>query len=104
MADLKAHEVGTLHVRKSKTNKRPPRHPDAEGIAFFAQLAAGRLDATLLRREWKKANQSEPMKAACKRAKIEPAIGFHQLRHTWAIASGDERHADLLVVAKQLRP
>jgi len=24
------------------------------------------------------------MRLACKRAAIEPAVGFHQLRHTWA--------------------
>ena len=24
------------------------------------------------------------MRAACERAKIDPPVGFHQLRHTWA--------------------
>ena len=84
--------AATLHVRKSKANKDRHIVLTDEGRAFFAQLSAGRLASDLLLgREWKKANQSDPMKAACKRAKIEPAVGFHQLRHTWASLSAYER-------------
>src|SRR5262249_23523883 len=31
-----------------------------------------------------KSRQDRPMKEACARAKIKPAIGFHGLRHTYA--------------------
>ncbi len=79
---------GTLHVRKSKTSKDRRIILTEEGREFFRQLAVGRpRTALLLGREWKKTNQSEPMRVACKRAKIDPPIGFHGLRHTWASLS-----------------
>lgn len=100
VADFTA--ADTLHIRRSKANKDRHAFLTPEGVGFFRQLTAGRKGADLLLgREWKKANQSEPMKAACKRAKIEPAVGFHQLRHTYAslaIMNG----AELFVVAKAL--
>lgn len=94
--------AGTLHIRKSKTNKDRHVILTPEGREFFRQLVVGRAGPELmLGREWKKANQSEPMKAACKRAKIDPPIGFHGLRHTWAslaVMNGME----LMVVARNL--
>ncbi len=50
---------------------------------------------------WGRAQQSPLMAAACERAKISPAIGFHGLRHSWAslaVMAG----VPLLVVAKNL--
>jgi integrase len=95
-------EAGTLHVRKSKTNKDRHIVLTPEGVAFFQQLTVGRLGTDLLLgREWKKANQSDPMKAACKRAKIDPPIGFHGLRHTWASLSA-MAGVPLFVIAKAL--
>jgi integrase len=41
------------------------------------------------------------MKAACERAKIDPPIGFHGLRHSWASLSV-MNGAELMVVAKNL--
>ena len=35
-------------------------------------------------REWRPSQQARPMREACLRAKINPPVGFHQLRHTWA--------------------
>ena len=35
-------------------------------------------------REWRASQQARPMLAACKRASIDPPVGIHQLRHTWA--------------------
>jgi integrase len=93
---------GTLHIRESKTNKDRHIILTAEGREFFIQLTAGRAGSELLLgRDWKKANQSEPMKAACKRAKIDPPIGFHGLRHSWASLSV-MNGAELMVVAKNL--
>src|SRR5262249_13758469 len=95
-------DAGTLHIRKSKTNKERQIVLTPEGREFFRQLTTGRAgDDLLLGREWKKANQSEPMIAACKRAKIDPPIGFHGLRHAWAslaVMAG----MPLFVVAKAL--
>ena len=75
VADFTA--ADTLHIRMSKANKDRHVFLTPEGVEFFRQLTAGRKGTDLLLgREWKKANQSDPMRAACKRAKIEPAVGF----------------------------
>src|SRR5262245_15420677 len=77
--------AGTLHVRQSKTGKDRHVHLTDEGQVFFAQLAAGRRGSDrLLGRAWGKSNQTKPMAVACERAKIDPPIGLHQLRHTFA--------------------
>jgi integrase len=41
------------------------------------------------------------MRAACKRAKLDPPIGFHGLRHTWASLSA-MAGVPLFVIAKAL--
>jgi integrase len=33
---------------------------------------------------WRKSHQLRPIAKACRRAKIDPPINFHALRHTWA--------------------
>lgn len=79
----------TVHIGRSKGGK--PRHVALtdEGAEFFAALAAGLMPtARLFLRStdapWKQADQFRPMRDACTAAKIEPAIGFHILRHTYA--------------------
>ena len=80
---------GKLAIQKSKTGK--PRHVRLtdEGKIFFEQLTVGRnsddylLINRRLGREWRKSEQARPMRAACVRAKI-PALGIHQMRHTYA--------------------
>ena len=99
-------DSGTLHVRpQSQPGKQGKGFHIVltdEGRTFFEQLVAGRASSEpLLRREWKASDQQRPMRAACERAKIDPPIGFHQLRHTWgslAIMDGMALH----VVAKNL--
>ena len=78
-------DSGTLHIRTSKTGDGRHVILGEEGQAFFGQLVAGRAgNEPMLLREWKKSEQLRPMRAACQRAKIDPPVGFHQLRHTWA--------------------
>ena len=77
-----------------------------EGQEFFKQLCAGRAGyEIMLRKEsgapWGDSNQQLPMRKACERAKIIPAVGFHQLRHTWASLS-IMNGTPLFVVAKNL--
>jgi integrase len=99
-------DSGTLHIRVSKTAQSRHVVLNDEGIALFKRLAAGRADRELLLRKpdgdrWGKSNQARPLILASARAKIEPAINFHALRHTWAshaVMAG----APLLVVAKNL--
>jgi integrase len=94
-------DVGTLHVRKSKSSRDRHIVLTEEGQAFFKGLAAGKPGpASLLGRDWKQSHQQLPMKVACERAHIEGA-SFHTLRHTWAslaVMAG----APLMVVAKNL--
>jgi integrase len=84
---------GKLHVRESKSGK--PRHVvlTEESIEFFEQLTAGRpaSDWLLVNRnrdgQWQKSDQGKAMRAACKHAKIDPPIGIHALRHSYASLS-----------------
>jgi integrase len=78
-------DSGTLHVRLSKSGDSRHIILAQDGQEFFAQLTAGR-DGTepMFGRDWNKSQQARPMREACKRAKIDPPVGFHQLRHTWA--------------------
>jgi integrase len=99
-------DAGTVHVRKSKGGK--PRHVvlTEQGADFFKQHCAGRAGSELMLRHadgspWKKSQQSSPMRGACAHARITPAVGFHQLRHTWAshaVMAG----VPLMVVARNL--
>lgn len=92
----------TLLIRQTKTGK--PRHVilSEEGVAFFKSLAAGRQGHDLmLGRAWPPCAQTRPMQAACRKAKITPAISIHVLRHTWASLSV-MGGMHLMVVAKNL--
>jgi integrase len=99
-------DSGAVAIRASKTAK--PRHVilTADGVSFFEQLVAGRSGSELMLPRpdglpWRKSHQIRPMLAACKRASIDPPMGFHGLRHCWAshaVMAG----LPLLVVAKNL--
>jgi len=92
-----------------------------EGREFFEQLCADRAGHQLMFRhdgrieraiergedadgdkgEWREAEQVRLMREACKRAKITPPLGFHQLRHTFASHSV-MNGVPLVVVAQNL--
>jgi integrase len=99
-------DAATLAIRQSKSGK--PRHVvlTEEGAAFFCQQTAGRSGHELMFRHgdggaWQKSEQARPMAQACDRGKIQPAISFHILRHTWA-SHAVMNGVPLLVVAKNL--
>jgi integrase len=110
LARLQVHDfnpdAGTLAIRQSKSGK--PRHVvlTDEGAVFFRQCCTGRGgDDLLFTRQngqpWGKSNQGRPMREACSRAKIEPRVNFHGLRHTWAslaVMAG----MPLMIVARNL--
>ena len=112
LASLKVHDfnadAGTVAIRQSKAGT--PRHAvlTDEGAALFAHWTAGRAgsEPLLLRpggEPWRASHQGRPMREACERAKIVPALSFHGLRHTWAslaVMAG----MPLLVVARNPRP
>jgi integrase len=81
-------DAGTLYIHRSKSGKARHIVLTEEGIELFSSLAAGRAgSALLLGRVWVENAQARPMAAACERAKIDPPINFHGLRHTWASLS-----------------
>jgi integrase len=99
-------DSGTLTILRSKSGKSRHVILTEEGTAFFAQVSAGRSgDAVLLPKPsgkpWGPSQQSPLILAACARAKIQPVITFHGLRHTYAsltVMAG----APLMVVAENL--
>jgi integrase len=99
-------DSGTLAVRQSKSTKSRHIVLTEEGAAFLRSITAGlpgsrRLFLKESGDPWKKDHQKEPMLEANKRAKIDPPIGFHILRHTWA-SHAVMNGMPLLVVAKNL--
>jgi integrase len=82
-------DSASLLVRESKGGKPRWIPLDDEAAAFLASIAAGRAQSEPLFTRadggrWGKSHQRRPLLEACKAARIEPAIGFHILRHTWA--------------------
>jgi integrase len=99
-------DSGKVAIRKSKSGKSRHVVLTDEGAAFFRQVCAGRTGSERMfsRRDggaWLKSFQQVPMQEACARAKINPPITFHALRHTWASLSV-MAGVPLLVVAKNL--
>lgn len=97
-------DVGGVDIHLSKTDE--PRHVvlTEDGDAFFRQLCAGVAGPMLLRadgRRWGTGHQDRRIRLACKRARLEPPINFHALRHTWASLSV-MAGMPLMVVAKNL--
>jgi len=99
-------DAGTVAIRQSKGGSSRHVVLTDEGAAFFKQICAGRPGNEIMLRKdngapWLKSHQKRPMLDACERAKVDPPIGFHGLRHTWAslaVMAG----VPLLVVAKNL--
>lgn len=82
-------EAGVLLVSAGKTGRGRRVVLSPEGVAFFRERAAGkRSDDPLLPRQdgcpWGKSAQARPMRDACAKAGIEPAVSFHLLRHVHA--------------------
>ena len=99
-------DAGTLRVRASKSGK--PRHVvlTDEGREFVTQHAAGKPGSARLflranGKPWSKSEQQRPLGAACARAKIDPPVNFHGLRHTYASRLA-MRGVPLAVIAAQL--
>jgi integrase len=100
------HDSGTVAVVESKSGK--PRHIPLtdEGCQWFDEWTAGnKAREPLFTRAngeaWGKSHQSRPMREACTKAKIEPAVSFHILRHTYGSLLVMEG-VPLQVVAKAL--
>lgn len=107
LAALTVADVGkaSVYIAPSKSGKARHIPLSKEGANFFAALVAGRDgSARALTRNgaaWGKNHHVRTLIEACKQAKIDPPITFHELRHTYAstlINAG----VDLPVIAKLL--
>jgi integrase len=97
----------TVYIHEGKTPKSR-RHAvlTKSGVEFFRRMAAGKPGGDLIFTHdggapWKKSHQTRPMKEACKHAKINPPVGFHALRHSYASAA-IRNGVPLLVLASNL--
>jgi integrase len=80
---------GTINIAESKSGKPRRVYLTDDGQAAFESWTAGRAEADVIFKDrfgnpWGSHDQHRPMAAACKAAGIEPAIGMHTLRHTYA--------------------
>ncbi len=96
----------TAHVARSKSGHSRDVVLTDGAFALFNRLAADRKprERLFVRQDgepWRPSDQLRPMRAACKAAGIEPAVGFHILRHTHA-SELVSRGVGLQVVAKQI--
>jgi integrase len=99
-------DAGTIHVRRSKSGRARYVPLNAEALAFFTGLCAGRGGGELMLTRadgtpWRHSNRARAMAAAVARARIEPRASFHVLRHTFA-SHAVMRGAALPVVAAAL--
>jgi len=99
-------EGGRIYVRETKSSKPRFIPLSPEGRAFFAQAITGKTgDASVFTRKdrgpWGRNHAVRPLEAACKAAKITPAVSFHELRHTYASLLA-QAGADLLTISKLL--
>lgn len=101
--DLRTNKV---HIPESKSG-RPRYIPlNPEGRELFKVLLVGKKggDAVFSRgagQEWKKNHHRRPLASACAIAKVEPAVSFHELRHTYASHLA-QAGVDLLTISKLL--
>mgnify|MGYP001819490170 FL=1 len=82
-------DAGTVYIRTSKSGKPRDVFLSEEGRRFFNAQTAGRpnKERVFVRGDgepWGEAHQVRRMKDACTKANIDPPVGFHILRHTFA--------------------
>jgi integrase len=99
-------DSGTLHIRRSKTQKARHVILTAEGAAFFAEVCNARDGSELMftrtcGKPWVRSHQGHYVAEANKRASIDPPVSFHGLRHTWA-SHAVMNGTPLMVVARNL--
>lgn len=101
-------DTGSIYIRPSKSGKGRHIPLNADGLRFFNEIRAGKSGSeTLLIKldgtAWGKNHHVRMLAEACKAkaARIEPAVGFHELRHTYASTLA-QRGVDLLSISKLL--
>ena len=99
-------DTGNVYIEPSKSGKGRHIPLSEQGLDFFKSQCAGKTgelniftkkDGTV----WGRNHHVRLLLEACKKAKIEPTIGFHDLRHTYASLLA-QAGADLLTISKLL--
>ena len=83
---------GSVFIAESKSGKARHAMLTEEGTDLFSSRTIGRAadDLIFLKSDggpWRRSNQAWPLSAACKAARLKPAVTFHELRHTYASLS-----------------
>lgn len=110
LVEMQAQDVdlrgGRIYISHSKSGR--PRHVplNPEGATLFRELLKGKTgDALIFTRSdgeaWGKNYHVRPLIEACKKAKVQPAVAFHELRHTYASHLA-QAGVDLLTISKLL--
>lgn len=100
-------DTGMVYISpEAKSGKGRHVPLNSEGLQFFKQQTTGKkgLEHVFIRKDgspWQKNHQSRLMKIACEKARIDPPLGFHELRHTYASLLA-QAGADLLTISKLL--
>ncbi len=113
-------QAPAVHIGRSKSGRPRNVFLTEEGASFFGRMTLGReggaclferdvlvrqatrsASAQTARAAWGKSDQFRQMRAGCAAARIDPAVSFHDLRHTYAsrLAAGE---ASMRVIADQL--
>lgn len=99
-------DSGMLRIARSKSGKPRDIALTDEGRRFFETAVVGKLGSALVLTRadstgWKRAQQTRPIKDACKAASIDPPASFHILRHTYASRLA-RKNVPMKVIADQL--
>jgi integrase len=100
-------DTGMIYVTpEAKSGKGRHIPLSAEGLDFFQTAIVGKVGKSHVFTRgdgapWGKNHNVRLLKAACEQAKIEPEIGFHELRHTYASTLA-QMGVDLLTISKLL--
>lgn len=106
VADVNA-DTGMIYVTpEAKSGKGRHVPLSVDGLDYFESTIVGKTGVAhvFIRADgepWGKNHHVRLLKAACEQAKIEPAVGFHDLRHTYASLLA-QAGADLLTISKLL--
>ena len=96
----------SVYIQPSKSGKGRHIPLSPQGLDFFESLCAGKTGQQhIFTKEngeiWGRNHHVRLLMDACHKAKIEPVIGFHELRHTYASLLA-QAGADLLTISKLL--
>jgi integrase len=99
-------DAGNIYIEPSKSGKGRYIPLSAEGMDFFKAQCAGKTGEKIIFTKqdggaWGRNHHVRLLQDACTAAKIEPAIGYHELRHTYASLLA-QAGADLLTISKLL--